>query len=111
MAIKKNKYPIIWDEVSVKLATSCEIIGNFQAGSLCIDSREAKEGDIFIALKGNRVDGHDYVEGIIDKVSAAIVEEIPKGCENKKEKLILVKDSLGAIKDLAIYNRARSAKK
>lgn len=111
MAIKKNKYPIIWDEVSVKLATSCEIIGNFQAGSLCIDSREAKEGDIFIALKGNRVDGHDYVEGIIDKVSAAIVEEIPKGCENKKEKLILVKDSLGAIKDLAIYNRARSAAK
>ncbi len=111
MATKKKKYPIIWDEVSVKLATSCEIIGNFQAGSLCIDSRESKEGDIFIALKGDRVNGHDYVAGIVDKVSAAIVEEIPKGCENIKEKLILVKDSLKAIKDLAVYNRSRSTAK
>ena len=111
MATKKNKSPIIWDEVSVKLATSCEISGNFQARSLCIDSRVAKEGDIFVALKGDRVDGHDYVASIIDNVSAAIVEKVPKGCDTQMGKLVFVKDSLKAIRDLAVYNRARTKAK
>ena len=102
---------MIWDEGSVKLATSCEITGKFQAGSLCIDSRVAKEGELFVAIKGEKADGHDYVSGILDKVSVAIVERIPRGCEDRKDKLILVENSLQAIKDLASYNRARTKAK
>lgn len=111
MATKKNKYPVIWDEESVKLATSCEIIGKFQAGALCIDSRLAKEGDVFIAIKGEKSDGHNYVSEILDNISVAIVEKIPNGCENRREKLILVENSLQAIKDLASYNRERTKAK
>ena len=29
------------------------------------DSREIKEGDLFIAVKGFEVDGHDYIENAI----------------------------------------------
>lgn len=107
MATKKSKYPIIWDQDSVQSATECEINGNFTSSSLCIDSRAAVEGDIFIALKGRRVDSHDYVSGIIDTVSAAIVDRVPNGCESKKDKLIIVKDTLQALRDLALYNRDR----
>ena len=29
--------------------------------SVCTDSREAAEGTLFVALGGERVDGHDYI--------------------------------------------------
>ena len=32
------------------------------------DSRKVKKGDTFIAIKGNTVDGHDYIEKAIDIV-------------------------------------------
>ena len=28
---------------------------------LCADSRHVKPGDVFVALKGNRTDGRDYL--------------------------------------------------
>ncbi|MGB9694451.1 MAG: UDP-N-acetylmuramoyl-tripeptide--D-alanyl-D-alanine ligase [Caldisericaceae bacterium] len=44
-------------------------------GKFVIDSRNAQEGDIFVALKGNNTDGHKFVHEVIDKgVSGVIVE-------------------------------------
>ena len=30
--------------------------------SICYDSRQAKPGALFVAMRGGRVDGHEYVE-------------------------------------------------
>lgn len=39
------------------------------------DSRKVKKGDTFIAIKGNTVDGHDYIEKAIENGAAKIVCE------------------------------------
>ena len=34
---------------------------------ICIDSRKATEGCLFVAIKGNRVEGHDYIQMAFEK--------------------------------------------
>lgn len=40
-----------------------------------IDSRKVQKGDIFVALKGNAVDGHDYIEEAIKNGASKIILE------------------------------------
>jgi UDP-N-acetylmuramoyl-L-alanyl-D-glutamate--2,6-diaminopimelate ligase len=41
------------------------------------DSRNVKQGDLFIALRGFTVDGHEYVHTAVEKGAAALVVEEP----------------------------------
>ena len=44
---------------------------------LCYDSRSVQAGDLFFAMKGVHVDGHDYLQDVIQKGAvAAVVEEL-----------------------------------
>jgi UDP-N-acetylmuramoyl-L-alanyl-D-glutamate--2,6-diaminopimelate ligase len=45
--------------------------------SLCYDSREAGPGSLFVAIRGNVVDGHNFIEQAIDRGAVAIVAEEP----------------------------------
>ncbi len=40
-----------------------------------VDSRKIKKGQIFVALKGNTVDGHDYIEDAINNGASKIIAE------------------------------------
>lgn len=40
-----------------------------------IDSRAIEKGDIFIAMRGNKVDGHDFIEEVIKLGAVAIIIE------------------------------------
>lgn len=47
------------------------------------DSREVKEKDVFVAVRGTITDGHKYIEKAISKGASAIVcEEMPKELED-----------------------------
>ncbi|MGQ9856692.1 MAG: UDP-N-acetylmuramoyl-tripeptide--D-alanyl-D-alanine ligase [Fervidobacterium sp.] len=48
-----------------------------------IDSREVKSGDVFVAIKGNRVDGHDFARQAVDAGAFAVVVEKGVGLENQ----------------------------
>ncbi len=52
-----------------------------------IDSRKVKPGDIFVALKGATVDGHDFIEKAIENGAVKVVVE--KDVECSVEKLIV----------------------
>ena len=41
--------------------------------NVCTDSRQAKEGDLFLAIKGEKFDGHDFLNEVADKGVAAVV--------------------------------------
>jgi len=41
--------------------------------NVCTDSRQAKEGDLFFAIKGEHFDGHDFINEVADKGAAAVV--------------------------------------
>ena len=40
------------------------------------DSRQAKDGDLFLALRGERFDAHDFVPQVAGKASAALVSRV-----------------------------------
>jgi UDP-N-acetylmuramoyl-tripeptide--D-alanyl-D-alanine ligase len=79
--------------------------------SVCIDSRKAKEGALFVALPGSIQDGHSYVEAAFKAGAAgALVEEarlaegalgLAEIAERYGRALIAVKDSLKALQDAA----------
>lgn len=70
---------------------------------VCIDSRSAQAGDLFIAIRGERFDGHDYISEAINKGAVAVVSEQddPKlGALHFK-----VKDTLNALAKIAAGHR------
>ena len=65
------------------------------------DSRNLKEGQIFIALRDKR-DGHDFVEQAQQKSASAAIVEKKIDCDLPQ---LIVKDSLQALHELATYHR------
>lgn len=72
-----------------------------------IDSRKLIPGGLFIATKGERVDGHTFIEQVYKNGAAAVVCE--KAPENEEIPYILVEDSLQALKDIAEFYRQHLA--
>ena len=70
-----------------------------EATSVVIDSRLIEEGGIFVATKGERVDGHSFIDQVFEAGALAVICEKlpqkPKGC------CIVVEDSFVAIRKLA----------
>ena len=62
-------------------ACGAEIFGDaagVEINSVCTDSRAAKAGDLFFAIKGEKFDGHDFINEIAAKGAAAVVVEKKK---------------------------------
>ena len=66
--------------ITLNLATAAKLLNcpaPTQAGTItgaAIDSRQVKQGDIFIAIAGEKVDGHDYIAAAREAgASAALV--------------------------------------
>ncbi len=72
-----------------------------------IDSREVRRGDLFVAIAGDRHDGHDHVAEAFDRGAVgAIVEREPEATGGW---WIRVDDSVRALAQLAEASRARFA--
>ncbi|MCM2285407.1 MAG: UDP-N-acetylmuramoyl-L-alanyl-D-glutamate--2,6-diaminopimelate ligase [Desulfobacula sp.] len=94
--------------------------GFFFSG-ISTDSRTVKETEVFLALKGDRFDGHDFVPTLIEKGIKGVITQYPFYSELspalKKEwaqmELIVfeTKSTLTALGDLARYQRLRSKAK
>ena len=76
-----------------------------EIGGLAYDSRQVKPGYMFVALKGHRQNGHDYIQDAVNKGAVALVAEEFKGPHGKAAE-ICVPDSRKALSRLAIqfYN-------
>ena len=59
---------------SLELASHC---GDVTVTGLAIDSRLVEPGDLFVAIAGQRVDGHDYISSAIARGAVAVVSERP----------------------------------
>ena len=73
------------------------------AAGVVLDSRKVEKAFIFIATKGERVDGHDFIPQVMEKGALAVVCE--KAPEAEGIPYILVADSFQALKDIAEYYR------
>lgn len=70
---------------------------DIEAGEICFDSRKAVAGNVFVAVRGTRTDGHIYIPEVINKGCKAIVcESFPEHLQNGVT-YIRVDDSAGAL--------------
>ena len=72
--------------------------------SVVTDSRQAGEGSLFLALRGERTDGHRYIPDVLRKGALAVL------CEERGaagEPRIVVQDTLAAMQQIAAASRKR----
>lgn len=73
---------------------------------VCTDSRSVEEGQLYVALVGDRFDGHDFVADATSKGAAgAVVSREPTGATDVR--LYPVDDTLVALGSLAAHRRGR----
>ncbi len=83
--------------------------------SFAIDTRAVAEGDVFVALAGARVDGHDFVKQAMDKGALGLIinqdkQDVLKTCsltQLQKKLVIVVPDTYKALYALAAAWRAQ----
>jgi UDP-N-acetylmuramoyl-tripeptide--D-alanyl-D-alanine ligase len=80
--------------------------GSATVTNVCTDSRALKPGDLFIAIRGEKFDGHDFVsEAARIGAAGAIVEKAPAGLP-PSFCVIAVADTIRALQALAAGYRA-----
>ena len=79
-------------------------------GPVVTDSREKTENGIFVALKGENHDAHDYAEQAVNNGARCLILDHPVLSRDSKVAQIIVSDTLKALGDLAAYKRLGLAK-
>jgi UDP-N-acetylmuramoyl-tripeptide--D-alanyl-D-alanine ligase len=88
-----------------------EFAANEVAEAYSIDSRTVAPGQLFFAVKGDRLDGHDYVQQALENGAVgAVVRKDQLARYSKKAKLLAVEDTLVALQTLAMAVRKRWGK-
>ncbi|MBU1999178.1 MAG: UDP-N-acetylmuramoyl-tripeptide--D-alanyl-D-alanine ligase [Candidatus Omnitrophota bacterium] len=80
--------------------------GSDKFGGISIDSRTIKRNEVFIAIKGDNFDGHDYIESAIKSGSSCII--LSKSCVKKipsRISRIYVQDTVLSLGDVARFWR------
>ncbi|HEX4178425.1 MAG TPA: UDP-N-acetylmuramoyl-tripeptide--D-alanyl-D-alanine ligase [Rhizomicrobium sp.] len=100
----------LWTHTEAEAATLGQASQAFSVNGLSIDTRTLKEGDLFVALKGDNRDGHDFVRAAFDaKAGAALVTHAPEDAPNESwGPLLTVGHTQRGLEDLARAARARS---
>jgi UDP-N-acetylmuramoyl-tripeptide--D-alanyl-D-alanine ligase len=70
-----------------------------------IDSRTLNAGDLFIAIAGERFDGHNYVQAALEKGAVGAIVETGKKVEGDPLRLLQVEDPLKALQLLGAAAR------
>lgn len=83
---------------------------------ISIDTRTLRPGDLFVALRGERHDGHDYVEQALAAGAAAAVVAVDAGLHQRldsrlRARLVPVPDTLQALGALARGVRRKAGAK
>jgi len=93
-----------------KIAEFVSTAGEFSldevAQGYSIDSRTVGAGQLFFAVKGERLDGHDFVEAALERGAlAAVVRKDQLGRYPARARLLAVEDTLVALQTLAMAVR------
>jgi UDP-N-acetylmuramoyl-tripeptide--D-alanyl-D-alanine ligase len=94
----------LWTAAEIADATGGTASGPFQVSGVEMDSRDVRSGDLFVALKGEAMDGHKFVAKAVAAGAAAVLVEHPVDWPH-----VLVADTTKALEALAAEARARGA--
>lgn len=97
-------------------ATEATIVGNLTAGTTIKaierDSRRAGAGDLYIAIRGERLDGHEFVDGAATNgATAALVSSDWAASHEATLPLLVVDEPVAALQRLAAARRTACAER
>lgn len=92
---------LTFKEAAAAVGSSTELFGSFDC--VCTDTRKITDGCLFIAIKGENFDGHDFAAKAVESGAKAVIVE--KDC-GLGERQIVVENTRLALLDLAGYYRS-----
>ncbi|MBO9669629.1 MAG: UDP-N-acetylmuramoyl-tripeptide--D-alanyl-D-alanine ligase [Sphingobium sp.] len=93
----------LWTGEAIAEATSGALSAPFAVSGVAFDSREVEPGDLFVAMRGEAADGHDYAARARAAGAAGMLVERPVEGPH-----VLVPDSLEGLVALGRASRART---
>lgn len=101
-----NQTPL-WTSQDAAAATRGRASAAFAVNGVSIDTRTLQKGDLFVALKGDRLDGHDYVDAAFAAGAGAVMVFKDYDVSKAKGPVLVVDDTTRALEDLGRAARAR----
>ncbi|HEX9645077.1 MAG TPA: UDP-N-acetylmuramoyl-tripeptide--D-alanyl-D-alanine ligase [Acidimicrobiia bacterium] len=97
-----------WTLADVASATGGTVVGGASTTVVAVgtDSRNVEPGELFVAVRGDRYDGHDFVAAAISAGAAAAMLEVGRSPATPR---VEVDDTLVALRDLAVRRRGQIA--
>lgn len=72
--------------------------------NVTMDSRKVVQGSLFVAIKGERVDGHDFIKEVFSKGAAAVLcDHVPEGVIGP---CVVVEDTVKGLQEVARWYRS-----
>ena len=93
----------LWSTQEIAAATGGIASGEFQVSGVEMDSRDVRSGDLFVALKGEAMDGHAFVDKAFANGAIAALVDRPVDYPH-----VLVEDTTVALHALAAMARTRA---
>ena len=87
----------------LRLAPGYEQLANTEAECIITDSRQAEEGAVFAAIRGERADGHAFIPQVFAAGALAVITEEDLPAEDGFPAWIRVSSTLQALKEIAEY--------
>ena len=79
---------------------------NLLLSTFCIDTRKLEKGNIYVGIKGEKVDGNDYYKDAYERGASCLI--LSKEPEEKLDNItvVLVDDTIECLQELARYKRS-----
>jgi len=102
---------VLWTADELVAATAGKLLGTVSRplNGVSIDSRNVAPGDIFVAIKGDKHDGHDFVAGALKSgAGLAVVSRVTDEMTAEGPVLTVAEDPLRGLENIGRASRARS---
>ena len=101
---------LLWDMPTIAAATGGRIIKEASSdtthyGRVSTDSRTTGEHDVFVALKGDSFDGHDFLDRAVSNGADCLIVSDKDSAKGLGAACIEVEDTLDALGNLARWRR------
>jgi UDP-N-acetylmuramoyl-tripeptide--D-alanyl-D-alanine ligase len=100
--------PATIEDIARAVGAECSAVSARTVDGVSTDTRTLRPGDVFVALRGERFDGHRFIGAAAEAGAAAVVAEesaeLPADCPTV---LLRVDDTLFALQRMALWHRKR----
>ena len=101
----------LWTSAEITAATGGTTTGLWAVDGISIDSRSVKAGDLFIAIKGDKHDGHDHILNALAQGATGVILSTRPANLPTDAPVVEVANTDKALIDLAKAARARASAK